>query len=84
MANIDNAADPPTTSGRICIDPAICAGRPHIRGTRVRVSDILSLMASGASSAEILDDYPYLSEADLRAAFAYGATASDHRIVPAA
>ena len=84
MANIDNAANTPTTSGRICIDPAICAGRPHIRGTRVRVSDILSLMASGASSTEILADYPYLSEEDLRAALAYGATASDHRILPAA
>ena len=84
MANIDNAANTPTASGRICIDPAICAGRPHIRGTRVRVSDILSLMASGASATEILADYPYLSEEDLRAALAYGATASDHRILPAA
>ena len=72
MANIDNAADTPTTSGRIGIDPAICAGRPHIRGTRVRVSDILSLMASGASSTEILDDYPYLGEEDLRAALDAG------------
>ena len=64
--------------------PAICAGRPHIRGTRVRVSDILELLASGASAAEILDDYPYLEEADLNAALAYGATAIDHRIVIAA
>ena len=84
MANIDNAADPPATSGRICVDPAICAGRPHIRGTQVRVSDILSLMASGVSSTEILADYPYLSEANLRAALAYGAIASGHRIIPAA
>ena len=84
MADIDNADDTPTTSGRICVDATICAGRPHIRGTRVRVSDILQLMASGVSSTEILADYPYLSEADLRAALAYGATASDHRIVPAA
>ena len=83
MANIDNAADPPATSGRICIDPAVCAGRPHIRGTRVRVSDILQIMASGVSSTEILSDYPYLSEADLRAALAYGAIASGHRIIPA-
>ena len=72
---LDPAADAPETSGRVAIDPAICAGRPHIRGTRVRVSDIL---------AEILDDYPYLEEADLNAALAYGATATDHRIVIAA
>ena len=68
-------------SGRIGIDPSICAGRPHIRGTRVRVSDILDLMASGVSRAEILGDYPYLEEADLSAALAYGATAIDHRII---
>lgn len=67
---------------RIGIDPAICGGRPHIRQTRVRVSDILRLMASGVSTAEILADYPYLSEADVRAALAYGAAATDHRIVP--
>ncbi|MDE0147040.1 MAG: DUF433 domain-containing protein [Rhodospirillaceae bacterium] len=77
-------ADAPQTPARVAIDPAICAGRPHIRGTRVRVSDILELLASGAAAAEILDDYPYLEEADLNAALAYGATATDHRIVIAA
>ena len=77
-------ADAPESSARIAIDPAICAGRPHIRGTRVRVSDILQLLASGAAAAEILGDYPYLEEADLSAALAYGATAIDHRIVVAA
>lgn len=80
----DRTADAPEAFARIGIDPAICGGRPHIRGTRVRVSDILQLLASGVSSAEILDDYPYLNEADLSAALAYGATAIDHRIVIAA
>ena len=69
---------------RVRIDPAICSGRPHIRGTRVRVSDVLQLLASGASISEILHDYPCLEEADLRAALAYGATAIDHRVVLAA
>ena len=77
----DNAADASETPDRIGIDPAICAGRPHIRGTRVRVSDILQLMAAGASASEILHEYPYLDAADLSAALAYGATAIDHRIV---
>lgn len=81
---LDDLADTPDISVRIGIDPAICGGRPHIRGTRVRVCDILELMASGVSTAEILADYPYLSEADVRAALAYGANATDHRIVPAA
>lgn len=62
---------------RVQIDTAICGGRPHIRGTRVRVSDILNLLANGVESSDILADYPYLSEADLRAALAFGAAASD-------
>ena len=70
--------------GRIHVDAAICGGRPHIQGTRVRVSDILDLLASGASPSEILTDYPYLSEADLRAALAYGAAATAHRVILAA
>lgn len=74
----------PGEAQRICLDPSICGGRPHIRGTRVRVSDILDLLASGASPSEILADYPYLSEADLKAALAYGAAATAHRVILAA
>ncbi len=66
---------------RIHVDAGICGGRPHIRGTRVRVSDILDMLASGVREPDILADYPYLSEADLRAALAFGAAASAHRIV---
>ena len=69
---------------RIHIDPGICGGRPHVRGTRVRVSDILDLLASGALPADILADYPYLREADLKAALAYGAAAASHRVILAA
>ena len=69
---------------RIHIDAAICGGRPHIRGTRVRVSDILDLLANGVSQSEILADYPYLSDADLSAALAFGAAASAHRVILAA
>ena len=46
---------------RIRVDPAICGGRPHIRGTRVRVADILDLLASGATPSDILTDFPYLT-----------------------
>lgn len=55
---------------RITVDPQQCGGRPCIRGLRVRVSDVLDLLASGASREEILEDYPYLEDADINAALA--------------
>jgi hypothetical protein len=42
---------------RITTDPQLCGGRPCIRHMRIRVKDILDLLASGASTAEILEDY---------------------------
>ena len=69
---------------RITVDPAICGGRPTIAGTRVRVSDVLEMLAAGATEAEIVADYPYLSVEDLRGALAYAAHAADHPIVIAA
>ena len=77
------AADP-AFRDRIHIEAGVCGGRPHIRGTRVRVSDILDLLASGVPPSGILADYPYLSDADLRAALAFGAAASAHRVILAA
>lgn len=56
---------------RIETDPAICGGRPHIKGTRLAVEFMLGLMAAGWSEAQILDSYPHISEADLRAVFAF-------------
>ncbi len=53
---------------RITIDPNVCGGKPCIRGMRIRVSDILGMLAAGASQAEILEDYPYLEPADIAAA----------------
>lgn len=69
---------------RISIDPQVCGGRPCIQGTRVRVSDILAMMANGASRARILADFDYLADADLSAALAYAAEASNHRVIKAA
>ncbi len=74
--------DRPSGSGRVDIDPATCGGRPRIRGARGRVSDILRMMASGVSTAELLADYPYLSDADVRAALASGAAATDRAGMP--
>lgn len=66
---------------RITIDPGVVHGRPAVRGTRMRVADVLSLLASGASEAEILEDYPYLSGDDIKACLAYAAAQADHAVV---
>lgn len=62
----------------------MCGGRPVIAGTRVRVTDILEMLAGGASAGEIVADFPYLSEEDVRAALAYAAAQADHPVVLAA
>jgi uncharacterized protein (DUF433 family) len=69
---------------RIAVDPAVCGGRPVIAGTRVRVTDVLEMLAGGAGVAEIAADFPYLSEDDVRAALAYAAAQAGHPIVLAA
>ena len=66
---------------RITIDPEVVHGRPAVRGTRMRVADVLSLLASGASEPEILKDYPYLTAEDVRACLAYAAAQADHAVV---
>jgi uncharacterized protein (DUF433 family) len=57
---------------RISIDPRVCFGKPCIRGHRIWVSLILDLLASGATTREIFEDYPGLIEADSQACIAYG------------
>jgi len=66
---------------RITSDPEICGGRPCIRGQRIRVTDILDLLAGGASRPEILSDFPYLEEEDISAALEYAARALDHPVI---
>jgi uncharacterized protein (DUF433 family) len=63
---------------RITINPDVCGGRPIVAGTRVRVADILAMLAGGASEAEVLADFPYLKAEDIRASLAYAAQAVDH------
>jgi uncharacterized protein (DUF433 family) len=69
---------------RITIDPDKCGGRPCLRGLRVRVTDILELLAAGATRDEILKDYPYLESGDITAALEYAARQLDHTVLPAA
>jgi len=67
---------------RISIDPAICGGKPCIKGTRIWASLLLDLLSSGMREEEILAEYPQLVRDDLLAAIAYGAEASRERILP--
>ena len=62
MAEIDD---------RIVLDPAVLAGKPLIRGTRLSVEFIIGLMADGWSEADILSEYPGLSPEDIKACLAY-------------
>ena len=56
---------------RITIESGKCGGRPCIRGMRIRVTDILGLLGSGASHQEILQDYPMLEEQDIHASLEF-------------
>jgi uncharacterized protein (DUF433 family) len=67
---------------RIAIDPAVCGGKPCIRGTRIWVSLVLDFLADGMSEAELLAEYPQLVHEDVLAAIAYGAEAARERLVP--
>jgi uncharacterized protein (DUF433 family) len=66
---------------RIVVNPEVVHGRPAVRGTRVRVTDVLALLAAGASEAEIIEDYPYLTVDDVRACLEYAAAQADHAIL---
>ena len=62
-----------STGERITIDPAICHGKPCIRGLRYPVENILELLASGMTIDQILADYEDLEREDILAALSYAA-----------
>jgi uncharacterized protein (DUF433 family) len=66
---------------RVTFDPAQCGGRPCIRGMRIRVTDVLELLAAGVTEAEILTDYPNLEQDDIRACLAFAAAEVDHPVL---
>ena len=57
----------------ITIEPGKRSGKPCIRGLRITVFDVLEYLASGMSLAEVLREFPYLTEEDIRACLAYAA-----------
>ena len=66
----------------IVVDPAVCFGKPVIRGTRIWVALIIENLASGVTEAELLESYPTLSSDDIRAALAYAAEVTRERVIP--
>lgn len=66
---------------RITINANQCGGRPCIRGMRIRVKDILDLLAAAVPEREILEDFPYLEPEDIRAALEYAAAQTDHAVL---
>ncbi|MCC6136560.1 MAG: DUF433 domain-containing protein [Candidatus Contendobacter sp.] len=69
---------------RITVNPNQCGGHPCIRSLRIRVKDLLKLMAAGLPREEVLADFPYLEPDDLTAALEFAARQSDHPILQAA
>jgi len=69
---------------RITFDPEQCGGHPCIRHYRLRVKDVLDMLAGGATEPEILADYAFLETADIRACLEYAAQQVDHPVVMAA
>ena len=57
----------------ITIEPGKRSGKPCIRGLRITVYDVLDYLSSGMTHAEILSDFPYLTEEDIRACLAFAA-----------
>lgn len=68
---------------RITVNPEQCGGRPCIRGLRIRVVDILDLLASGLTQKDVLQEFPDLEEEDVVAAIKYARGKIDHPVVAA-
>lgn len=68
---------------RITVNPKQCGGRPCIRGMRIRVVDILDLLASGLSAQEVVEELPDLELADVGAALRFASQRVNHPILAA-
>ncbi len=66
---------------RITFDPEQCGGRPCIRHYRLRVKDVLDLLAARVPEAEILTDYPFLETEDIQACLQYAAAEVNHPVL---
>ncbi len=72
-----------TWRARITINPKQCGGRPCIRGMRIRVIDVLDLLAAGLTQKEVLEELPDLEAEDVEAALRYASRRLDHPVLAA-
>lgn len=70
-------------SERITINPEQCGGRPCIRGMRIRVVDVLDLLAQGLTPEQVIEELPDLEREDISAALQYAARRLDHPVLAA-
>jgi uncharacterized protein (DUF433 family) len=68
---------------RITVDPAQCGGRPCVRGMRIRVTDVLDLLANGLSAEQVLEELPDLEPDDIAACLRFASRSLDHPVVAA-
>ena len=68
---------------RITVNPDQCGGRPCVRGLRIRVTDVLDLLASGLSPQQVLEELPDLEVEDISACLRFASRRLDHPIVAA-
>lgn len=66
---------------RITMNPEVCGGRPCVRGMRIRVKDVLDLLAAKVPETEILEDFPYLEADDIQACIEFAAAQADHPVL---
>ena len=67
-----------TFNNKISIDPAICNGKPTIRGKRITVQTILEFLSAGDSKEDILEQYPSLQQEDIAACLQFAAELMNH------
>lgn len=70
-------------SDRITINPEQCGGRPCIRGMRIRVIDVLDLLAHGLTAEQVIEELPDLEPEDISAVLQYAARRLDHPVLAA-
>ena len=63
---------------RITIDPKILSGKPVFKGTRIPISIVLRMLRDGATFQKIIEEYPRLTEEDIKAALDYSVFVVDH------
>ncbi len=68
---------------RVTVDPEQCGGRPCLRGMRIRVTDVLDLLANGLTTEQILEELPDLEMEDIRASLRFASHRLDHPVVAA-